>query len=178
MNVPWLLLLLDPREAGGLGLTTRQVGLAYGTFGILALTVGGILGGLAIARFGLRRMLWPMLLCMHLPNLAYVALAVTRPESFGLVSAAVALEQGGYGFGFAAYLVYMMLVSDGPHRTAHYALCTGFMALGMMLPGMVAGKLQDLLGYPGFFLWVCLATLPSLAITARLNVDPAYGRRA
>jgi len=169
--------LLDPREAGGLGLTTRQVGLAYGTFGIVALTVGGILGGLAIARYGLRRMLWPMLLCMHLPNLAYVALALARPESFGLVSAAVALEQAGYGYGFAAYLVYMMLVSDGPHRTAHYALCTGFMALGMMLPGMVAGKLQDLLGYPGFFIWVCVACLPSLAVTARLQVDPAYGRK-
>lgn len=170
--------LLDGHEVGGLGFATKQVGLAYGTFGIIALTVGGILGGLAIARFGLKQMLWPMLLCMHVPNLAYVALAAMQPESFPLVVGAVALEQFGYGFGFTAYMVYMMLIADGPHKTAHYAICTGFMALGMMLPGMVAGKIQEFLGYTNFFVWACLATLPSFLATALLRVDPAFGKRA
>ncbi len=170
--------LLDPRESGGLGLTTKQVGLAYGTIGIIALTLGGLLGGWVISRSGLKKMLWPMLLCMHVPNLAYVALAFAQPESFAVISAAVAVEQFGYGFGFTAYLVYMMLVADGGHKTAHYALCTGFMALGMMLPGMVAGKIQELFGYANFFIWVCLATLPSIAATAWLKVDPAFGKKA
>ncbi len=170
--------LLDPRDAGGLGLTTKQVGLAYGTIGIIALTAGGLLGGWVISRRGLKRMLWPMLLCMHVPNLAYVALSLLRPEGFFMVSAAVAVEQFGYGFGFTAYLVYMMLVADGEHRTAHYAICTGFMALGMMLPGMVAGKIQEWLGYANFFIWVCVACLPSIAATALLKVDPAFGRKA
>lgn len=170
--------LLDGRETGGLALTTKQVGLAYGTCGILALTIGGILGGLAIARFGLRRMLWPMLLCMHLPNLAYVALAAAQPASLPLAVAAVSVEQLGYGFGFTAYMVYMMLVADGPHRTAHYAICTGFMALGMMLPGMVAGQIQAAVGYTWFFVWVCVATLPSIAATALVRIDADFGKKA
>jgi len=124
------LFLLDERGAGGLGLTTKEVGLVYGTYGVVALTLGGILGGLAIARWGLRRLLWPMLLCMHVPNLAYVWLAVAQPAATSLISAAVVVEQAGYGFGFTAYMVYMMLVADGPHKTAHYAICTGFMAAG------------------------------------------------
>jgi PAT family beta-lactamase induction signal transducer AmpG len=169
--------LLDFRGLGGLGLGTSQVGLLYGTSGILALTVGGILGGLAIARFGLKRMLWPMLLCMHAPNLAYVWLATAQPTDPLLVSAAVIVEQAGYGFGFTAFMVFMMMVADGPHKTAHYAICTGFMALGMMLPGMVSGEIQELLGYRWFFVWVCVATLPSFIATARIKVDPAYGRK-
>lgn len=170
--------LLDSRAAGGLSLTTKQAGLAYGTFGIIALTVGGILGGLAVARFGLKRLLWPMLLCMHVPNLAYVLLALARPEGFTMVCAAVSVEQFGYGFGFTAYMVYMMLVADGEHRTAHYAICTGFMALGMMLPGMAAGWVQEKIGYTNFFIWVCIATLPSFWATARLRIDAAFGRKA
>ncbi|HEY8994074.1 MAG TPA: AmpG family muropeptide MFS transporter [Lacunisphaera sp.] len=169
--------LLDDRAVGGLGLSTSQVGLIYGTYGIVALTVGGILGGLAVARFGLKRMLWPMLLCMHVPNLAYVWLAYAQPAAPGIISVAVVVEQAGYGFGFTAFLVYMMLVADGAHKTAHYAICTGFMALGMMLPGMVSGRIQAWLGYPHFFIWVCLATLPSLAATALIKVDPAYGKK-
>ncbi len=170
--------LLDYRGLGGLGLPTSQVGLIYGTYGILALTIGGILGGLAIARFGLKRMLWPMLFCMHAPNLAYVWLATVQPADPFVISAAVVVEQAGYGFGFTAFLVYMMMVADGPHKTAHYAICTGFMALGMMLPGMLSGQIQELLGYRWFFVWVCVATLPSILATARIKVDPAFGRKA
>ena len=158
--------LLDAPSQGGLGLTTQQVGMVYGTAGVLCLTLGGILGGLAIARLGLKRLLWPMALALNVPHLVYVYLAFGLPTNIWLIGCAVAIEQLGYGFGFAAYLLYMILVSDGPHKTAHYALCTGFMALGMMLPGMLSGYLQSLLGYPHFFVWICLSALPALAATA------------
>jgi len=169
--------LLDARSTGGLGLGTSQVGVIYGTYGIIALTVGGIVGGLVVARYGLKRLLWPMLAAMHAPNLAYVWLAATQPADPLLISGAVVVEQFGYGFGFTAYMVFMMMIAEGAHKTAHYAIATGFMALGMMLPGMVSGGIQERLGYPAFFIWVCVATLPSLLATARVRVDPAYGKQ-
>jgi PAT family beta-lactamase induction signal transducer AmpG len=171
--------LLDAREQGGLALTTAQLGVVYGTAGVAALTVGGILGGLFIAAVGLKRALWPLLLAMHVPNVAYVALALWQPDNLWLVGGAVVVEQFGYGFGFTAYMVYMLMVAseDPLHRTAHYALCTGFMALGMMLPGMVAGWLQAQMGYLWFFVWVCVATLPSFGAAALLKIDPGFGRR-
>jgi MFS transporter, PAT family, beta-lactamase induction signal transducer AmpG len=171
--------LLDARAQGGLGLSTAQLGIVYGTAGVAALTVGGILGGLAISRVGLKRALWPLLVAMHAPNLAFVALAFWQPSHLGLIAAAVVVEQFGYGFGFTAYMVYMLMIAsqDPSHRTAHYAICTGFMALGLMLPGMVAGYLQAWLGYTSFFIWVCVATLPSFAVAAILKIDPAFGKR-
>ena len=174
--------MLDPRAAGGLGLRTQDVGVAYGTVGVAALTAGGLLGGWLVSRHGLQRLLWPLVLCMHLPNTVFVALALWQPESLALVSAAVALEQFGYGLGFTAYMVFMLMVAGGAdgsavHKTAHYALCTGFMALGMMLPGMGAGWLQERLGYTWFFVWTCVATLPSFAAAAWLRVEPGFGRR-
>ena len=174
--------MLDPTSAGGLGLRTQDVGIAYGTVGVTALTLGGLLGGWAIAQGGLKRLLWPLMVCMHAPNLVFVALAAWQPQGLGLVSAAIALEQFGYGFGFTAYLVFMLLVAGGAdgsklHKTAHYALCTGFMALGMMLPGMWAGWLQARLGYPGFFTWACVATLPSFAAAGLVRIPADFGRR-
>ena len=168
--------LLDPRTAGGLGLTTRQVGLLYGTLGIIALTVGGLAGGYAISRCGLKRLLWPMLVSMHLPIAVFVFLALTQPSNLAVIGGALSVEQFGYGFGFTAYMVYMMMVSAGEHRTAHYAICTGFMALGMMLPGLPAGWIQDHFGYVKFFTWVCIATLPSFAATALIKIEAGYGR--
>ncbi len=175
--------LLDARSAGGLGLATQDVGLAYGTVGVAALTLGGLAGGWVISRGGLKRLLWPLMLCMHLPNGVFVALALLQPQSLALVSAALALEQFGYGLGFTAYMVFMLMVAKGgaassnPHQTAHYALCTGFMALGMMLPSMAAGWLQSRLGYAGFFAWVCVATLPSFVAAALVQIDAGFGRR-
>ena len=169
--------LLDARAQGGLGISTAQLGIAYGTFGVAALTLGGLLGGLTISRFGLKRCLWPMVAAIHTPNLLYVALALWQPDSLALVTAAVAAEQLGYGFGFAAYLMFMIHVADGEHKTAHYALCTGFMALGMMLPGMASGWLQQQMGYTAFFIWVCVATLPSVAVAAMLKIPPEFGRK-
>jgi len=169
--------LLDARDRGGLGLSTEAVGIVYGTIGVIALTLGGLLGGWMISRHGLRRMLWPMLLATHVPNLVFVALATVQPGHLAVVAAALATEQFGYGFGFTAYMVYMMRVAEGEHQTAHYSLCTGFMALGMMLPGMAAGWIEDQIGYRAFFIWVCLATLPSFLVAARLRIDPGYGRK-
>lgn len=178
--------LLDGRGAGGLGLRVQDVGIAYGTVGVAALTVGGLLGGWLVSQGGLKRLLWPLLLSMHAPNAVFVALAWWQPDSLALVSAAIALEQFGYGLGFTAYMVFMLMVASrsdidpgrgNPHQTAHYALCTGFMALGMMLPGMAAGWLQAQLGYTGFFAWACVATLPSFAAAAWVRIDPVFGRK-
>ena len=171
------LFLLDGRDAGGLGLSTQQVGFAYGTVGVIALILGGLLGGFMISHLGLKRLLWPMILSMYVPNVAFIFLAVTQPASLYLIGGVLAVEQFGYGFGFSAYMVYMMMVADGEHKTAHYALCTGFMALGMMLPGMASGWLEDHLGYVNFFIWVCLATIPSFIATALVKIDPAFGRK-
>lgn len=170
--------LLDPETEGGLGLSTQQLGVAYGTIGVVALTLGGIAGGLAIARFGLKRMLWPMLVIMHAPIAVFLALATARPDHLGWISGALALEQFGYGFGFTAYMVYLMFLADGPNRTAHYAIGTGFMALGMMVPGMAAGWLQDHLGYVNFYALVCAAAIPSFLATALVKVDPEFGKKA
>ena len=170
--------LLDKREAGGLGLTTQQVGIVYGTAGVAALTAGGLVGGWAISRAGLRRMLWPMILAMHVPVVAFLLLAVLQPTNLWLIGAALAVEQFGYGFGFTAYMLYMMLVAAGPHQTAHYAICTGFMALGMMLPGMAAGWIEDQVGYVKFFTWVLACTIPSFVVVSRLRIAPDFGKRS
>jgi PAT family beta-lactamase induction signal transducer AmpG len=169
--------LLDPIEQGGLGLSTKQVGIAYGTVGLIALTLGGICGGLVIARFGLKKALWPLILAMHVPNVIFLAMALAHPGSLWIVSSALAVEQFGYGLGFTAYLMVMILVADGPHKTAHYAICTGFMALGMMIPGMWSGWLQDQIGYVNFFIWVLVATIPSFLMTALIKVPDEFGKK-
>ncbi len=174
MAVPFL---LDPPQAGGLGLSNQAVGIAYGTVGLTALTLGGLLGGWVISRVGLDRALWPFVAVMHLPNVVFVAMAWWAPPNLWWVSAALAVEQFGYGLGFTAYMVFMLAVADGPHKTAHYALCTGFMALGMMLPGMWSGWLQDQWGYQGFFVWVLVAAVPSVLATACIRVPRGFGRR-
>lgn len=152
--------LLDGKEAGGLGLSTTQVGFTYGTVGVVALLVGGILGGIAISKGGLRRWIWWMALAISLPNAVYLYLAYAMPDSFLIVNACVAVEQLGYGFGFTGYTMYLMLFSEGEYKTSHYALCTGFMALGMMLPGMCSGWIQELIGYKLFFVWVMVCCIP------------------
>jgi len=169
--------LLDARSEGGLGLTTSEVGVAYGTVGVLALTGGGLFGGWLASRYGLKRLLWLFVVAIHLPDLIFVWLAYTQPTSLTLISAAVALEQFGYGFGFTAYILFMMMVSRGAQQTAHYAICTGFMALGMMLPGMFAGALQERLGYQHFFLWVMLSTVPGFVVAAMVRLDEGFGKK-
>lgn len=169
--------LLDTLENGGLGLSTAQIGFAYGTVGVFALTIGGILGGIVAAKDGLRKWLWPMVLAMNVPNLLYVYMSYTQPDSYLFVCAMVAIEQFGYGFGFTAFMLYLIYISRGAYSTSHYAICTGFMALGMMVPGMVAGWLQEHIGYTNFFIWVCICTIPGIVLATMLKIDPSFGKK-
>jgi PAT family beta-lactamase induction signal transducer AmpG len=169
--------LLDDPEVGGLGLTTSNIGIVYGTAGMIALTVGGIIGGIVVSRNGLKYWMLPMVFAMNLPNLMYVFLAFVQPQNLWIVTGSVIIEQFGYGFGFTAFMLYMIYVSDGEHKTAHYALCTGFMALGMMLPGMISGWIQEMIGYQYFFIWVMLCTIPGFIIINYLRYDPKFGMK-
>ncbi len=169
--------LLDTRAAGGLGLSTSQVGFTYGTVGMLALIASGLLGGLAIARKGLKFWLWFMVFALHIPDFLFVYLSHFQPQNFAWINVCVALEQFGYGFGFTAYSLFMIMVSRGEHKTAHFAICTGFMALGMMLPGMASGWIQEHLGYRLFFWYVILATIPSFLVPLLVKIDPEFGTK-
>ncbi len=169
--------MLDSVEKGGLGLPLEQVGFIYGTIGVIALILGGILGGIAISARGLKFWLFYMLLAINVPNLVYVYMSFVQPESFWLISSCVAIEQFGYGFGFTAYMLYMIYISQGEHATAHYAIGTGFMALGMMLPGMASGWIQEQIGYQQFFIWVVIATIPSFVIGKIVRIDENFGKK-
>ena len=172
------LFMLDSIEMGGLGLTTSEYGFIYGTLGMIMLTLGGIFGGLLAAKHGLKYWIIWMALAMKLPDIVYVYMAYAQPENFYLIGSFVAIEQFGYGFGFTAYLLYMMMLSEGEHKTAHYAICTGFMALGMMIPGMFSGLLQETIGYRYFFNWVLVATIPGLILIKYIKIDSKFGLRA
>ena len=174
MVVPFL---LDPRAAGGLGLSTAEVGIVYGTVGVVTLMLGGLIGGYVVSRQGLKSWLWTMVVVMHLPDLVFVYLSWTQPENFLAVAVAVAVEQFGYGFGFTAYALFMILASEGEYKTVHYAVCTGFMALGMMIPGMFSGWVQEMLGYRNFFLWIMVSTIPGFIVPALVDIEPGFGKR-
>lgn len=167
--------LLDSRDVGGLALSTSEIGVIYGTIGLIALIVGGILGGIVSSRDGLKKWIWWMLIAINLPNVVYVYMSLVQPESFYLISSLIAVEQFGYGFGFTAYMLYMISISEGAHKTSHYAIATGFMALGMMIPGMFSGWLQETLGYQLFFIWILIATIPAFVITKYIKIDPSFG---
>lgn len=169
--------LLDPVAVGGLGLTTEQVGVAKGTFGVAALLLGGVLGGLAISRHGLRAWMWPMALILNLPDALFLWMAWAQPTDLTFITAALAAEQFGYGFGLTAYLMFLISLAEGEHQTAHYAIGTGIMALAVSLSGMYAGALQEALGYPGFFAWVMVSTIPALIVPALVRIDPDFGRK-
>ena len=169
--------LLDPRSQGGLELTTTEVGVIYGTVGVIALMLGGLLGGYAIYKKGLKFWIWIMVCVMHLPDLAFVYLSQVLPDNFYLINLAVAVEQFGYGFGFTAYTMFMIMVSEGEYKTVHYAISTGIMALGMMVPAMASGWLQEQMGYQNFFLWIMVATIPGFIVAALVKIDPEFGKK-
>jgi PAT family beta-lactamase induction signal transducer AmpG len=169
--------LLDSMEVGGLALSTSQVGFIYGTVGLILLSVGGILGGFLAAKQGLKFWLYPMAVAMNLPNVVYVYLSYIQPQQFWIVNTCVAIEQFGYGFGFTAYMLFMILVSEGKHKTAHFAITTGFMALGMMIPGMFSGLIQEEIGYQYFFIWVLIATIPGFLLLPFLPIDKNFGKK-
>lgn len=171
--------MLDSLQDGGLGLSTAQSGLVYGTVGVIALTIGGILGGIWSAKVGLRKALWPMALSLALPCSVYLFMAIAQPSNILTIYFCVALDQFGYGFGFTAYMLYMIWFSQGEYSTSHYSICTAFMALSMMVPGFFAGILQESLGYTGFFVLVMVCCLATLAVTAFLpsRIEPSYGKK-
>lgn len=169
--------LLDPIDKGGLGLTTGQVGFVYGTIGIIGLTAGGIIGGIVAAKGGLKKWLWPMAWSMSLTCLTFIYLSYVGDHSLWTINLCVFIEQFGYGFGFTAYMLYLIYFSEGEHKTAHYAICTGFMALGMMLPGMAAGWLQETIGYRHFFVWTIICCVATIGVCAFIKIDPNFGRK-
>ncbi|MCI8998811.1 MAG: AmpG family muropeptide MFS transporter [Muribaculaceae bacterium] len=169
--------LLDPASAGGLGLSTGEVGVVYGTVGIIGLTLGGIIGGIVAAAGGLKQWLRPMAWSMSLTCLTFVYLSFATAPSLLTINICVFIEQFGYGFGFTAYMLYLIYFSEGKHRTAHYSICTGFMALGMMLPGMAAGWIQETIGYQNFFIWTMVCCVATIGVTYLLKIDPNFGKK-
>ena len=171
------LFLVDATHNGGLGLSDGEYGLVQGTVGVIGLTIGGILGGICASRDGLKRWLWPMVMAITLPDIVYVILAYWLPTNLFAISTFVFVEQFGYGFGFSAYMLYLIYYSQGEHKTSHYALCTAFMALSMMIPGLFAGALQEAVGYRTFFIIVMLACTMTYVVTAYLKIDPEFGKK-
>lgn len=170
--------MLDPTASGGLGLTPDQVGLVYGTIGVIGLMLGGIVGGLAAARRGLRYWLHPMAWSMSLTCLTFVYLAVAQPSAIWKIYLCVFVEQFGYGFGFTAYMLYLIYFSAGRFKTAHYSICTGFMALGMMLPGMAAGWITDHFSYVAFFIWTMICCVATIGVCYLIHVDKNFGKKS
>ncbi len=168
--------LLDTRESGGLALSLTEKGFAYGTVGLVALMIGGILGGIVASKHGLKKWIWWMAVAINLPNLVYIYLSYALPSNLVIVNACIAVEQFGYGFGFTGYMLYMLYIAgQGEYKTAHFAITTGFMALGMMIPGMISGAIQEFLGYQHFFIYVILCTIPSFIALWFIKIDPGFG---
>ena len=170
------LFMLDERIKGGLGLSTEAVGFIYGTVGVSALVIGGIIGGVLVSRHGLKFWIWWMALAINLPDIGYIYMAMQQPESTGIIYVLVAIEQFGYGFGFTAFMMYLIYIAEGKFKTAHYAIATGFMAAGMMIPGMFSGWIQEQLGYRNFFIWVTIATIPAFIIIALIPLGKDFGK--
>lgn len=170
------LFLIDSASQGGLGLSTDQVGIAQGTVGVLGLLLGGILGGTAISRKGLSFWLWPMVLAISVPDIVYVYLSFFPTTNLWIVSFCIFIEQFGYGFGFTAYALFLIYFAKGEHKTSHYAISTGIMALGMMLPGMISGWFQEILGYKMFFVWIMLCCSVTFVVAAMVHIDSSFGK--
>ena len=171
------LFLVDKMANGGLGLSDVEFGMVQGTVGVIGLTLGGILGGIAASRDGLKRWLWPMVMAITIPDLVYVYLSCALPSSLLIINICIFLEQFGYGFGFSAYMLYLIYYSQGEHKTAHYALCTAFMALSMMIPGLFAGALQEAVGYRAFFVIVVVCCVMTYIVASLLKIDPEFGKK-
>jgi PAT family beta-lactamase induction signal transducer AmpG len=170
------LFLIDSTHNGGLGLSTQELGLVQGTVGVIGLVIGGIIGGILASRGGLKRWLWPMVCAITIPDIVYVYLSYVQPDNLWIINICVGLEQFGYGFGFTAYMLYLIYYSQGEHKTAHYAICTGFMSLSLMIPGLFAGALQESIGYQSFFIIVMLACIATFIVARMVKIDPEFGK--
>lgn len=171
------LFLIDPVSEGGLGLTTEQVGFAQGTLGVIGLLIGGILGGAVISAKGLKKSLWPMVMAISIPDLVYVFLSYFPTANMFVISSCIFIEQLGYGFGYTAYTLFLIYFARGEQQTSHYAISTGIMALGMMLPGMISGKLQEIMGYKMFFIWIILCCSITFIVSAMIKFEPDFGKK-
>lgn len=171
------LFLIDSIRNGGLGLSPQEYGLVQGTVGVIGLTLGGILGGICAGRDGLKKWLWPMVCAITLPDAVYVYMAYAMPSSLFIINVCVFIEQFGYGFGFTAYMLYLIYYSRGNYKTSHYALCTAFMALSMMIPGLFAGALQEAVGYRSFFLVVMVCCAITFIIASLVKIDSSFGKK-
>lgn len=171
------LFLMDSAAQGGLALDKGEIGLIYGVIGVIGLIIGGIVGGICISRKGLKYWLWPMVVAISLPDAVYIYMSSALPQDMTVISCCIFIEQLGYGFGFTAYTLYMIYFAQGKYPTAHFAISTAFMSLGMMLPGMFAGKLQESMGYENFFIWVTACTLITFIVSALVKIDPNFGKR-
>lgn len=171
------LFLMDSAAAGGLALDKGDIGFLNGVIGVAGLIIGGIAGGICISRKGLKYWLWPMVVSISLPDIVYVYMSMVLPEDLTIVGSCIFIEQLGYGFGFTAYTLYMIYFAQGKYPTAHFAISTAFMSLGMMLPGMISGKIQEWLGYENFFIWVMLCTAITFIVSAIIKIDPNFGRK-
>lgn len=171
------LFLQAPKGKGGLALSEIEYGTVNGVIGVTGLLIGGIIGGMMISRDGLKRWIWPMTAAITLPNLAYVYLAYMLPDNVIAISIAVFIENFGYGFGFSAYMLFMIYFSQGEHKTSHYALCTGFMALSMMIPGLFAGALAQVVGYRWFFVIVMIVCILPFLVAHQLRIDEDFGKK-
>ena len=171
------LFLMDTPEAGGLFLDKGEIGYINGVIGIIGLIAGGIAGGICISRKGLKYWLWPMVMAISLPDAVYVYMSMTLPDSLTVIGSCIFIEQLGYGFGFTAYTLYMIYFAQGKYPTAHFAISTAFMSLGMMLPGMISGKIQEWLGYENFFIWVMACTAVTFLVSVFIKVDPKFGTK-
>ena len=169
--------LHDSVAVGGMGMTNEEIGFAQGVIGVVGLILGGILGGMAVAHKGLKYWLWPMVWSISLPDIVYVYLSHFQDSSLWIINGCIFIEQFGYGFGFTAYMLYLIYFANGKHKTAHYAICTAFMALGMMIPGMAAGWLQETMGYKFFFIWIMICTAATFFVTSLLKIDPQFGKK-
>ncbi len=169
--------MLDEKKLGGLELSTETIGLMHGTIGILMLVIGGILGGILISKDGLKKWLLPMMLSLNIPNMFYALLAITKTTNIIAITGVVIIEQLGYGFGFTAFLIYLLYVADGKSKTSHYAIATGFMALGAMLAGAISGFIQEQLGYSLFFIWVVIAAIPSFILLKYIKFPADFGKK-
>jgi MFS transporter, PAT family, beta-lactamase induction signal transducer AmpG len=169
--------LVDSRNSGGIGLTSAQYGIAYGTLGMICLTIGGILGGVVASKYGLKKMIWVMALAMNIPISVYIYLSTFQPVPGDItIYIAIAAEQMGYGFGFTAYMLYMLsFVGESKFKTAEFAIGTSLMALGMMIPGMISGYMKELLGYQHFFIYVMICAIPGIIAIKFLRIDPTFG---
>ena len=171
------LFLIDSHGAGGLGLSPQEYGLVQGTVGIIGLTLGGNLGGIAAGRDGLKKWLWPMVFAITIPDFVYVYMSYALPDSLLVVNICVFFEQFGYGFGFTAYMLYLIYFSQGEYKTSHYALCTALMALSMMIPGLFAGALQEAVGYRSFFIIVMIFCAVTFIVSRLVKIDPEFGKK-